>query len=100
LALGADPEILDRHYLKNKSYQLPLSDQKETIIGSLSNYETFRKYQGDNRHYLAFLNLFRSEIERLGYKAVLNRYLFEGDELAHDMLDRFSTCGLATCMVV
>ena len=35
---------------------------------------------------------FRKEIESKGYEAVVNRWLFERDELANDMLERFMIC--------
>jgi hypothetical protein len=94
--LGATPEILEQHYLKNKSYQRGPGEKEDVIVRNLKDPEIFRKFRGDNSHYAEYVDFFRQEINKNGYEAVLNRYLFEGDEIANDMLQRFVTCK-STC---
>ena len=41
-----------------------------------------------NRYYTDFLVFYQNEIEEKGWQAVLNEYLFKGDERSDDMLVR------------
>jgi Questin oxidase-like len=78
--------------MKNKTYQRPPGGSLPAIIEGLSDPETFKKYMRDNSHYSEFIVFFRNEIESKGYEAVVNRWLFEGNELANAMLERFMIC--------
>jgi hypothetical protein len=92
LAFGASPAVIERHYLNNKSYQLPQPTQQIAAIESLSDPVNFLKFTGDKTHYLDYAEFFKQEIKSKGVEAVVNRYLFERDEVAQDMLERFFTC--------
>ncbi len=48
----------------------------------------FKQYLGDEARYHDFLVFFQSEIDKKGWEAVLNEYVFQRDERADDMLVR------------
>ena len=48
----------------------------------------FKKHLGNKTCYHDFLVFFQQEIEKKGWEAVLNEYLFQRDERADDMLVR------------
>jgi hypothetical protein len=92
LALGASPDVIERHYVNNKSYQRPQEPKEVTVIESLADHAEFLKHVGNKTQYLNYAEFFKGEIQTQGVEAVVNRYLLGGDGLAQDMLERFFTC--------
>ena len=87
-ALGATPEQMEKHYENNKSYQRPQQPSDEKVLQDLHKPGMFRQYLGKQQYYHDFLVYFQGEIDTKGYQDVINEYLFQGDELAEDMLVR------------
>lgn len=54
----------------------------------MHDVDKFSKFLGKQKHYHDFLVFFQREIEKKGWEAVLNEYVFAGDERADDMLVR------------
>ena len=54
----------------------------------MRNTESFKKYLGKEKYYHSFLVFFQGEMERKGWEAVLNEYLFAGDGKANNLLGR------------
>jgi hypothetical protein len=54
----------------------------------MSDPEKFKNFLGDEAYYLDFVHFFEGEIQRLGYAAVLQKYLVDEGEVGMDMLPR------------
>ncbi|KAI9822586.1 MAG: hypothetical protein M1827_000305 [Pycnora praestabilis] len=87
-ALSASPSIIQRQYERNKSYQRPPQPVDKSVLKDMKEYSTFRKYLGNERYYHDFLIHFQEQMDKQGWEAVLNEYVFNGDEKADDMLVR------------
>ncbi|KAF6226042.1 hypothetical protein HO173_012532 [Letharia columbiana] len=87
-ALGAGPELIQKHYESNKQYQRPLQPITDSILEDLHDNEKFREYLGSGRYYHEWLVFFQGEIDKKGYEVVINEYCLKGDERADDMLVR------------
>jgi hypothetical protein len=48
----------------------------------------FRSHVGDSRYYGRFLEFFQQEMKTKSCETAINRYLFEGDELAEKLVTR------------
>lgn len=87
-ALASSTSNLQRHYEGNASYQRPIGELNTSIVNEMDDPVQFKKYLGNEKHYHNFLVFFRKEIESKGWEAVLNKYLFQKDERAEDLLVR------------
>ncbi|KAL2867472.1 questin oxidase family protein [Aspergillus lucknowensis] len=87
-ALGASPAEINAAYRRDKSYQRPVRPADETVVQSLQDKAAFKDACGKEENYPNFLKFFQSEIQLKGVEAVLNEYLFSGDENAESMLAR------------
>ncbi|RJE19326.1 hypA-like protein [Aspergillus sclerotialis] len=87
-ALGASPEEIKAAYRRNSSYQRPVLPTKNDVVKFLSDKGSFKAALGKEENYPNFLAFFQNEIEAKGIGAVLNEYLFAGDEVAESMLAR------------
>lgn len=61
---------------------------KAREVQNISNPSDFAKYLGKEKYYHDFLIFFQNEMEAKGWQAVVNEYVFAGDERADDMLGR------------
>lgn len=87
-ALKASPEIIEKQYDLNKTYQRSPVPLDKDVTGSFHEKEHYKEHLGDERYYHDYLQFFQQEIEAKGWKDVVNEYLFAGDERADDMLVR------------
>lgn len=86
--LGASAPIIQKQYDINASYQRPAVPVKAREVQNISNPSDFAKYLGKEKYYHDFLIFFQNEMEAKGWQAVVNEYVFAGDERADDMLGR------------
>jgi hypothetical protein len=86
--MGAPSSTLERHYSHNSEEQIGQKPVHETALAEIRDPQTFGKYLADREHYRDYLEFFTEEIEKKGQTAVLEEYLFRGDERANDMLVR------------
>ncbi|XHF99203.1 hypothetical protein AWENTII_002710 [Aspergillus wentii] len=93
-SLGASPEDIRAAYDQNKTYQRPNPPVNENVVQSLGDKTEFKNYFGQPEHYHDFLAYFQQEIDKKGVNAVLDEYLFSGDECAEAMFVRLfsGTC--------
>lgn len=87
-ALASSASNIQRRYEDNKSYQRPAREPDARVVDQLHDPAFYQKCLGDGQHYNDFLAFFQGEMEQKGWEAVLNEYLFSGDERAEDMLVR------------
>jgi hypothetical protein len=87
-ALGASPETITKHYERNKSYQRPAEKLEERIVQEMHDPAKFNECLGKEEFYHDFVVYFQKEMESKGWEAVVNEYLFKGDERADNMLVR------------
>lgn len=88
-AFGASPETMIFHKKNNENYQiLPRKFVDEPTVAEMATDEGIRKYRGSLDHFLDFTTFFEREIDRLGYQAVLQKYMVGGSEIADDILGR------------
>lgn len=95
-AFNAPPEVMKRHFDDNMDYQLPLKPVDKTALQDLQDPAKFSKYLFQRDRYHDYLALFEGEIQTLGVKQTLAKYLFAKDEQAKDMLNRLYA-GPYTC---
>ncbi|KAI9758427.1 MAG: hypothetical protein M4579_003056 [Chaenotheca gracillima] len=93
VALGASPSIIEEQYDRNKSYQRPVTLNQEKpperqIVHDMHDEAKFDAHLAQDAHYYDYLVFFQQEIEAKGWEAVLNDYVFKGDQRADDMLAR------------
>ncbi|KAI1813539.1 HypA protein [Poronia punctata] len=86
--LGASPDIIQKGYNDNVSYQRSSTQVHEDQIGELGDFEKAKEKLGKEEYYADFLAFFQNEIDRLGWQETLNEYMFKGDERGDDMLRR------------
>lgn len=87
-ALGATPGELQQAFDHNANYmrlQFPINQRE---VEDMSDPVKFREYLGNEKYFHDFEAFFQSEIEKKGWEAVLNEYLFARDERADDLLTR------------
>ena len=87
-ALGASPEEIRAAYNRNKGYQRPPYPRDVTVIHDMQDKKKFQEHLGDEKHYSNFLAFFQHEIDAKGVGAVLQDYVFAGDDRAETMLCR------------
>jgi hypothetical protein len=85
-ALNASAKDLQHHFDSNESYQRPQGSYDQAIVTRMKEPAEFIKLLGNEQHYKNFLQLFKNEIDSLGWQAVVNKYLFADDEVASKML--------------
>ncbi|EEP79062.1 predicted protein [Uncinocarpus reesii 1704] len=85
-ALGASPEDMQAAYRRAAEYQRPARPANEEIVKKLSNRDEFKALAGKREEYPHFLEFFQREIDAKGVEAVVDEYIFKGDEFADDML--------------
>ena len=85
-ALNASSEAIQKGYEKNKQSQRGQQAIDESALEQLQDPEFFISYLGPENHYPTFLEFFKREMEKSGWEAVLQKYVFAGDERADTML--------------
>jgi hypothetical protein len=87
-ALGGSPEDIRTAYERNNSYQRPVVPGVVEVIENLNETADFKECLGKEKHYPNFLSFFQRQIDEKGVGAVLNEYVFAGNEQAENMLCR------------
>jgi hypothetical protein len=87
-ALGGSPEDIRAAYERNQSYQRKAMPVNVEVVEKLNETGDFKEYLGKGKHYPNFLSFFQRQIEEKGVDAVLNEYVFAGNERAENMLCR------------
>ena len=87
-ALGASKEEIQHAYDRESSYQRPAKPVDDEIFKKLKNKDDFKAYCGKREQYPNFFVFFQKEVDRKGIGAVINEYIFSGDEHGDDMLLR------------
>lgn len=87
-ALGASPDDLTAGYKRVASFQRPVYPTDHSIVDVLYDKTKFQEHVGKGVNYPNFLAFFQREIDAKGVAAVLNEYMFAGDERAEGMLCR------------
>jgi hypothetical protein len=87
-ALGASPETIQVQYERESRRQRPVFPRDEAVIQSFFDKKRFMKHLYREEHYSNYLAFFQRVIAEKGVPAVINEYLFGGDELAESLLSR------------
>jgi hypothetical protein len=87
-AVGAQPDDIVRQYNFNKSYQRSVQKPDEKVVQDFEDEQKFKAELGNEKSYADFLAFFQRQIELTGWKDVVNKFLFAGDETADDLLVR------------
>lgn len=85
---GATAEHIQRAYDVNASYQLPAKPPHNDLSGRLADWDAAKEYLGQQQYYPDLFRFFQGEIEKLGWKETMVKYLFEGSERSEDLLRR------------
>ena len=86
--LGAPPNVIERSYKANTSYQQATKPLTEENVAAMSEPHGFKSFLGNAEYTHDYLEFFQREIEKKGVETVLQEYLFSGTEIAEDMLVR------------
>ncbi|KAL9135551.1 MAG: hypothetical protein Q9175_003259 [Cornicularia normoerica] len=86
LALGASPSELQQAFDDNLDYQRPLPELDNNVVGELSDEGKFYERIGDITQYTNFLVFFEQQIEKKGWRAVVNEYCFSRSRIADAVL--------------
>lgn len=87
-ALGASPETIQVQYEREDHRQRRAFPRDEAIILSFSDKKEFMKHMYQEEQYSNYLAFFQRVIADKGVPAVINEYVFGGDELAESLLSR------------
>ncbi|KAK1237657.1 hypothetical protein MKX07_006785 [Trichoderma sp. CBMAI-0711] len=88
-ATGASPSILQKAYAENDSYQISAKQFSPDVVKELkSGWAEGSPYLGKGEHYPDFLKFFQDEIEEKGWEAVIQEYVFKGDERSEAIYGR------------
>ena len=87
-ALGASASEIQRQYEYNLSYQRSLEPVDNVVLEHLRSYAKFDEYLGKEKYYHEYLLFFQSEIDKKGFKNVIEDFCLKGDGRANDMLVR------------
>lgn len=87
-ALGGSPEDIRAAYERNQSYQRKAIPVNVEVVEKLNETGYFKEYLGKGKHYPNFLSFFQRQIEEKDVDAVLDEYVFAGNERAENMLCR------------
>ncbi|KAK4168187.1 hypothetical protein QBC43DRAFT_309838 [Cladorrhinum sp. PSN259] len=88
LALGASAADLESGWEDCKDQQRAIPPTDEAVIAELATEEGFFKHIGKVPQYTNYMAFFESEIEKKGYRAVVNEYCFSGTRNANLLLAR------------
>jgi hypothetical protein len=61
---------------------------QNTLVEDMSESTVFKRCLGREENFFNFCLFFENEIDRIGYQAVLQKYLVGGSEIADDILCR------------
>ncbi|TRX89488.1 hypothetical protein FHL15_009657 [Xylaria flabelliformis] len=86
--IGASPEQIQQGYDDNANYQRAPYQVHADQIEALKDFDKAKEKLGKEEFYTDFLAFYQGEIDKKGWKEVLNEYLFKGDERSEDMLIR------------
>ncbi|KAJ3579448.1 hypothetical protein NPX13_g1113 [Xylaria arbuscula] len=86
--IGASPDHIQMGYDDNTNYQRAPYSVHPDQVKELKDFEVAKKKLGKEQYYPDFLVFYQNEIEEKGWQAVLNEYLFRGDERSDDLLVR------------
>ncbi|KAI0544065.1 HypA protein [Xylaria curta] len=86
--LGASAEQIQQGYDDNANYQRAMYQVHPEQIEALKDFDKAKEKLGKEEFYTDFLAFYQSEIDKKGWKEVLNEYLFKGDERSDDLLAR------------
>ncbi|KAL2697476.1 hypothetical protein AAEP93_011380 [Penicillium crustosum] len=87
-ALGAGPEDINAAYKRNSTYQRPVYPTNMGVVHAMYEEARFTECLGKEVNYPNYLAFFQREIDAYGVGAVLNQYVFSGDDRAESMLSR------------
>ncbi|KAJ5906668.1 Oxidoreductase ptaJ [Penicillium subrubescens] len=87
-ALGGTPEDIRAAYERSQSYQRKAVPVNAEVVDKLNETGDFKEYLGKGKNYSNFLSFFQRQIDEKGVDAVLNEYVFAGNEQAENMLCR------------
>ena len=87
-ALGATPDIIQKNYDKNDSYQRAPPPLQDELAQDIRDPKVFIANMFRPKTYPDYLKLFTEEIEEKGYQEVIQEYFFKGDERANIMFNR------------
>lgn len=82
---------MEQHYVENNKCQRPEDSETEAPVTEVINSSNFYNHVGDNKYYGRFLAFFQQEMRTKPWENTINRHLFEGDELAEELLTRLFT---------
>ena len=85
-ALGASPSELQRAFDDNIKVQRPAPKVDEGVVQELADPEKFFKYLSQTDQYSNYLAFFEREIEKKGWREVLQEYCFSGTRNADQLL--------------
>ncbi|KAI0201136.1 HypA protein [Astrocystis sublimbata] len=86
--VGASPEDIQKGYDDNANYQRSPYKVHPDQVAELKDFSKAKQKLGKEEFYTDFLVFFQSEIDKKGWKDVLDDYLFNGDERSEDLLLR------------
>jgi hypothetical protein len=87
-ALGASPETIRSQHDRNSLYQRGAMEIQSTLVEDMTEPSVFKRCLGREENFLNFCLFFEKEIDRIGYQAVLQKYLVGGSVVADDILCR------------
>jgi hypothetical protein len=87
-AFNAPPDVMKRYYDENSAYQWAMKPVDKSALQDLEDPVKFNKYLFKRDHYHDFLALFVNEIQKLGVKGTLDKYLWANDDRAKDLWNR------------
>lgn len=76
LAIGAGVKELESGYVDTDSHRRPIPPVDEDVIRDLASEDGFYRHLGKVSDYMNYLIFFEREIERKGWKEVINEYCF------------------------
>ena len=98
-ALGASPSEIQSAFDQGKSYQRPQFPVNEKVVEDMADEEKFKNFFGQEEFFHDYVVFFEREIDKKGWPAVVNEYIFSGSENAELMLTRLFA-GTATPMSI
>ncbi|KAK5789410.1 hypothetical protein VI817_008534 [Penicillium citrinum] len=85
---SASPDEIRNAYVRNKNYQRPAFPVDRNMVEALRDTKKFQEGLFKKENYSNYLAFFQDEIDAKGVGAVLNEYVFAGDERAESMMSR------------
>lgn len=61
---------------------------QDSVVQDMADPAVYKRCLGREENFLNYCRFFEDEINRIGYQAVLQKYLVDGSEIADDMLCR------------